>query len=136
MSDQTTAAAPHGSSFWADTLRRVIRNRAAVTGGIVVVIFVAVALSAPVLSPYDPLKGRLGERLRAPSAAHWLGTDELGRDVLSRVLHGARITAQVQVAAVGLALAVRTGLGPLSGYGGRPVESVALRRRRVLQDVS
>jgi peptide/nickel transport system permease protein len=132
MSDQTTAAAPHGSSFWADTVRRVIRNRAAVTGGIVVVIFVAVALSAPVLSPYDPLKGRLGERLRAPSAAHWLGTDELGRDVLSRVLYGARITVQIQLAAVGIALAVGAALGLTAGYVGRWVDQLIMRLMDIL----
>src|SRR2546427_9359373 len=64
MSDPARAAAPRGSGFWADTLHRVVRNRAAVAGGTVVVLFIAVALFAPVLSPYDPLKGRLGERLR------------------------------------------------------------------------
>src|SRR5262245_45025308 len=133
ISDSTrTAAAPRVSGFWADTLHRVVRNRAAVAGGIVVVMFVAVALSAPLLSPYDPLKGRLGERLRAPSAAHWLGTDELGRDVLSRVLYGARITAQVQVAAVGLALAIGTALGLLAGYVGRSVDQVVMRLMDIL----
>src|SRR5262249_30461773 len=103
-------ATARASGFWADTLHRVVRNRAAVTGGVVVAIFVVVAGLAPVLSPYDPLKGGLGNRLRAPSATHWLGTDELGRDVLSRVLYGARITAPIQVAAVGLGLVLGTAL--------------------------
>src|SRR5438046_10291536 len=88
MSDPARAAAPRGSGFWADTLHRVVRNRAAVAGGTVVVLFIAVALFAPVLSPYDPLKGRLGERLRAPSGAPWLGTDGLGRERLSPVPPG------------------------------------------------
>jgi peptide/nickel transport system permease protein len=132
MSDPTKAAAPRSSGFWADTLRRVVRNRAAVAGGIVVVIFVVVALFAPVLAPFDPLKGRLGERLRAPSSAHWLGTDELGRDVLSRVLHGARITVQIQLAAVGLALAVGAALGLMAGYVGRWVDQLIMRFMDVL----
>jgi peptide/nickel transport system permease protein len=132
MSDRTTAAAPRVSSFWADTLHRVVRNRAAVAGGTVVVIFIAVALFAPVLSPYDPLKGRLGERLRAPSGAHWLGTDELGRDVLSRVLHGARITVQIQLAAVGLALAIGAALGLAAGYIGRWVDQLIMRFMDIL----
>src|SRR5881628_4118068 len=119
MSDPTTSTASRASGFWADTLHRVVRNRAAVAGGAVIALFVVVALFAPVLAPYDPLKGRLGERLRAPSGAHWLGTDELGRDVLSRVLHGARITVQIQLAAVGLALAVGAALGLAAGYIGR-----------------
>src|SRR5438445_2726416 len=127
MSDPARAAAPRGSGFWADTLHRVVRNRAAVAGGTVVVLFIAVALFAPVLSPYDPLKGRLGERLRAPSGAHWLGTDDLGRDVLSRVLHGARITVQIQLAAVGLALAVGAALGLAAGYVGRWPDMLIMR---------
>src|SRR5437867_3180104 len=132
MSDPARAAAPRGSGFWADTLHRVVRNRAAVAGGTVVVLFIAVALFAPVLSPYDPLKGRLGERLRAPSGAHWLGTDELGRDVLSRVLHGARITVQIQLAAVGLALAVGAALGLAAGYIGRWVDQLIMRLMDIL----
>ena len=132
MSDPARAAAPRGSGFWAYTLHRVVRNRAAVAGGTVVVLFIAVALFAPVLSPYDPLKGRLGERLRAPSGAHWLGTDELGRDVLSRVLHGARITVQIQLAAVGLALAVGAALGLAAGYIGRWVDQLIMRLMDIL----
>src|SRR5215813_3642905 len=133
ITDSTrTAAAPRVSGFWADTLHRVVKNRAAVAGGIVVVIFVAVALSAPLLSPYDPLKGRLGERLRAPSAAHWLGTDELGRDVLSRVLHGARITIRIQLAAVGLALVIGAALGLTAGYIGRWVDQLIMRLMDIL----
>jgi peptide/nickel transport system permease protein len=132
MSDPPTAAAARASGFWADTLHRVVRNRAAVVGGTVVAIFVVVALFAPVLAPYDPLKGRLGDRLRAPSATHWLGTDELGRDVLSRVLHGARITAQVQVAAVGLAVAIGTVLGLLAGYVGRSTDQTIMRLMDIL----
>lgn len=125
-------AASRASGFWADTLHRVVRNRAAVVGGTVVGIFIVVALLAPALSPYDPLKGRLGDRLHAPSAVHWLGTDELGRDVLSRVLHGARITVQIQVAAVGLALVVGTALGLLAGYAGRSVDQVIMRFMDIL----
>jgi len=133
ITDSTrTAAARRVPGFWADTLHRVVRNRAAVAGGIVVVIFVAVALSAPLLSPYDPLKGRLGERLRAPSAAHWLGTDELGRDVLSRVLHGARITIRIQLAAVGLALVIGAALGLTAGYIGRWVDQLIMRLMDIL----
>jgi peptide/nickel transport system permease protein len=130
--DPGEPAAARRSGFWADTLRRVARNRAAMAGGTLVGIFVVMALLAPVLSPYDPLKGRLGERLRTPNPAHWLGTDELGRDVLSRVLHGARITAQIQVAAVGLALAVGTALGLIAGYVGRSVDQVIMRLMDIL----
>jgi peptide/nickel transport system permease protein len=113
--------------FWADALRRLTRSWAAWAGGVIVVMFVTAALLAPVLAPYEPLRGRLGERLRPPSAAHWLGTDELGRDVLSRVLYGARISLQIQVAAVGLALLAGTVLGIVAGYIGRWPDLLIMR---------
>ena len=130
--DPAPAAAPRGSSFWADTLHRVLGNRAAVAGAIVVLTFVVAALLAPVLAPFDPVKGRLGNRLLAPNTVHWLGTDELGRDVLSCVLYGARITAQIQVAAVGLALGVGAALGLLAGYVGRWVDQLIMRVMDIL----
>ena len=131
-SEPASAAAPRASGFWADTLRRVVRTRAAVVGGVLVGSFVLVALLAPLVAPYDPLKGRLGERLQSPSGAHWLGTDELGRDVLSRILHGARITVQIQLAAVGLALALGTALGLTAGYVGRWVDQLIMRFMDIL----
>src|SRR5712691_6057208 len=130
--DSAPTAAPRGSSFWADTLHRVLGNRAAVAGAIVVVTFVVAALLAPVLAPFDPLKGRLGNRLVAPNAVHWLGTDELGRDILSRVLYGARLTVQIQVAAVGLALVAGAALGLLAGYVGRWVDQLIMRFMDIL----
>src|SRR5712691_1409550 len=130
--DSAPTAAPRGSSFWADTLHRVRGNRAAVAGAIVVVTFVVAALLAPVLAPFDPLKGRLGNRLVAPNAVHWLGTDELGRDILSRVLYGARLTVQIQVAAVGLALVAGAALGLLAGYVGRWVDQLIMRFMDIL----
>src|SRR5215467_795260 len=83
--------------FWSDALRRIMKSRAAMSGGVIVGLFVLLA----VLAPYEPLRGRVVDRLQGPSAEHWLGTDELGRDVLSRVLYGARISLQIQIAAVG-----------------------------------
>lgn len=115
------------SGFWADTLRRVVRTRAAVAGGLIVATFVALALFAPTIAPHDPLKGRLAERLQTPGAAHWLGTDELGRDLFSRILYGARITIQIQLAAVSLALAVGTMLGLAAGYVGRWPDLIIMR---------
>jgi peptide/nickel transport system permease protein len=131
-SELEPAAAARPSGFWADTLRRVVRTRTAVVGGVLVGSFLVVALLAPVVAPYDPLKGRLGERLQPPSPAHWLGTDELGRDVLSRILHGARITVQIQLAAVGLALAVGTALGLTAGYVGRWPDQLIMRFMDIL----
>jgi len=117
------AASRRGRSpgFWTDAGRRILKSRAAISGGLVVVLFFALAAFAPALAPHEPLRGQLGERLLPPGPGHWLGTDELGRDVLSRVIYGARISLQIQVAAVGLALLVGTALGVIAGYvGGWP----------------
>ncbi|HRP47545.1 MAG TPA: glutathione ABC transporter permease GsiD, partial [Trueperaceae bacterium] len=73
-------------------LRRFLKNRAAIVGFVLVVLLIAAAALAPVLAPYAPDFQNLRMRLRAPSAAHIFGTDEFGRDVLSRVLHGARVS--------------------------------------------
>jgi len=87
------------------------------SGGVIIILFVALAALAPVLAPYAPLRGQLGERLQPPSTAHWFGTDELGRDVLSRVLYGARISLQIQV----------TALGVIAGYIGRWPDMLIMR---------
>ncbi|MEI8190501.1 MAG: ABC transporter permease, partial [candidate division NC10 bacterium] len=79
----------------AELWRRLRKNRAAVMGAGVVGIFVLLAILAPVLVPYDPIQGVLQDRLLSPSAAHWFGTDELGRDLFSRILYGARISLQI-----------------------------------------
>jgi peptide/nickel transport system permease protein len=97
------------------------------SGGLIVALFIALAGLAPVLAPYEPLRGQLGERLLPPSMSHWVGTDELGRDVLSRVLYGARISLQIQLAAVGLALVVGTTLGVVAGYVGRWPDMLIMR---------
>src|SRR5262249_32286778 len=131
-SEATSALSRRASGFWADVLRRVVRTRTAMVGGVLVGGLIVAAVLAPAIAPYDPLKGRLGERLRPPSGAHWLGTDELGRDVLSRILHGARITVQIQLAAVGLALAVGAALGLTAGYVGRWPDQLIMRFMDIL----
>ncbi|HKW95657.1 MAG TPA: ABC transporter permease [Methylomirabilota bacterium] len=119
--------APSSPGFWSDAGRRMLKSRAAMSGGLVVIVFILLAALAPLIAPYEPLRGQLGERLLSPSAGHWLGTDELGRDVLSRVLYGARISLQIQVAAVGLALLLGTVLGVIAGYVGRWPDMLIMR---------
>ncbi len=87
-------------------LVRLARNRLALVGMIITAIVVLIALLAPLLAPYDPLQLNLPERLQGPSRAHWMGTDHLGRDILSRVIFGARISLQVGVVAVALGTVV------------------------------
>ncbi|HKC10123.1 MAG TPA: ABC transporter permease [Methylomirabilota bacterium] len=125
--DLAPSRRPRSPGFWSDAFRRILKSRAAMSGGLVVALFIALAALAPVLAPYEPLRGQLGERLQPPSIGHWLGTDELGRDVLSRVLYGARISLQIQVAAVGLALVLGTALGVVAGYVGRWPDMLIMR---------
>jgi peptide/nickel transport system permease protein len=112
--------------------RRVLRHRGAVAGGIVVGAYLATAALGGWLSPHDASRGRLADRLQPPSVAHPFGVDELGRDVLSRVVAGARVSIAVQGAAVGLALAAGLVLGGLAGYGGRWTDEAISRALDVL----
>jgi peptide/nickel transport system permease protein len=116
----------------ADLWRRLRRNRAAVVGAGIVVVFVFLAVLAPFLVPYNPIQGILDDRLQSPSTAHWLGTDELGRDLLSRILYGARISLQIQIVAVVLALTVGVIFGALSGYLGGYVDTFIMRCMDIL----
>lgn len=116
----------------ADLWRRLRRNRAAVVGAGIVLVFVLLAVLAPVLVPYNPIQGNLNDRLLPFSGTHWLGTDELGRDLLSRILYGARVSLQIQIVAVLLALIVGVLLGSLSGYLGGYVDSLIMRCMDIL----
>ncbi|MEO6816043.1 MAG: ABC transporter permease, partial [Edaphobacter sp.] len=96
----------------------------AALGIVLLVIFLICALFAPWLAPYNPAKLDLTGRLMGPSAAHWFGTDELGRDILSRTIYGARISMIVAVSVVGLSLAVGLVAGCLSGFYGGVTDTI------------
>ncbi|HOZ34697.1 MAG TPA: ABC transporter permease, partial [Tabrizicola sp.] len=85
------------SSLWRDAWRRLKRNRLAVAGLVIIAALVVVAVFGPWLSPYDFLSQNLDLRNQPPSAQHWLGTDDLGRDVMSRLIYGARTAFMVAV---------------------------------------
>ncbi len=102
----------------ATTSRFLRRNVLTLIGIIVVIFWIVVSLSAPVIAPYDPLKQNVRERLQPPSATHLMGTDELGRDVLSRVLYGGRISLPVGFIIVIFATVIGAGLGSVAGYAG------------------
>jgi ABC-type dipeptide/oligopeptide/nickel transport system permease subunit len=99
---------------------------------VLVLLFVAVGLLAPWLSPHDPLRGDLARAREDPSREHWLGTDELGRDVLSRIIWGARLTLRVGFIAVAIGLLVGVPLGLVSGYVGGTFDLLAQRLVDVL----
>ncbi len=111
----------------ADFRERFLKNKIAVAGSIVVLTLFAVSLLAPWIAPYDPSAIDLKQVLAPPSAAHLFGTDQLGRDVLSRMIWGARISLKVGFVATGIAMLIGTILGALSGYYGRWVDAVIMR---------
>jgi peptide/nickel transport system permease protein len=105
-------------------LQRSKQQPLAALGILLLVIFLVCALFAPWLAPYDPARLDLTRRLMGPSAAHWFGTDELGRDILSRTIYGARISMIVAVSVVGLSLAVGVVVGCLSGFYGGVTDTI------------
>jgi peptide/nickel transport system permease protein len=109
--------------FW----RTFARNRLAVCGGVVVGVLVVVAVLAPVLAPWDPNRPDTRKILVGPSKSHWLGTDQIGRDVFSRVLHGSRISLAVGFVSVGIAALIGILLGATAGYQGGLVDGVIMR---------
>ena len=121
----------HTSQF-AEVWRRLKRNRAATIGGVIVLLFVAIAALAPLIAPYKPDEGDLAKRLNPPSREHLLGTDPLGRDLLSRVIYGARISLQIQIVSVVIALVVGTLLGMIGGYYGGKFDHLIMRLMDIL----
>jgi len=108
-------------------LRRLRHNPLAVAGAVIVVLLFFVALAAPWLSPWDPGEFDARHVLEGPSRAHLLGTDGIGRDVLSRMLYGARVSLMVGFVAVGISTAVGVSLGAVSGFFGGFVDAVIMR---------
>lgn len=109
------------------TLRRFLRHRGAVTGACLIGLFLLIAASAPWIAPHPPLEQELTRRLQPPSSEHLLGTDDFGRDLLSRVLHGSRISLTVGLVAVVLALAVGGTLGLVAGFYGGAADLLLMR---------
>jgi peptide/nickel transport system permease protein len=118
---------PRESSPGRRALSRLMRRPSAVLGLIVVAAFVGIALAAPLLAPYDPIATSWSAIRKAPSAAHLFGTDELGRDVFSRVIFGARASLQAGVVSVLISLSLGIPIGLLAGYIGRWTDGVISR---------
>ena len=117
----------NNSSLWQDAIRRLIQNRAAMIGGITVLILIVLAVFAPWIAPYSYSYQNLDLGASPPSAEHLLGTDVLGRDLLSRLLYGARISLLVGFVATGVALVIGVSWGIVAGYFGGRVDSVMMR---------
>jgi len=116
-------------SQWVEVCRRLKRNKMAVLGLIILIILVLLAVFADVIANYDNvvIKQNLAHRLQGPSAAHWLGTDEFGRDIFARLVHGTRVSLQVGIVAVGISIVIGGILGAVAGYYGGKLDNTIMR---------
>ena len=108
-------------------LRRLFNRKGAVVGLAVIAAFVVIAAFAPFVSPYDPIATSWSLVRKAPSAQHWFGTDDLGRDILARVIYGARASLMAGAISVGIALAIGVPFGLLAGYRGGFIDALISR---------
>ena len=115
--------------------RRFRRNKQAMVGMCMLLLMIFSAIFASVISPYDPLQQDIINRLQPPSAAHFFGTDELGRDIFSRILYGSRISLTVGLIAVSISSVVGCALGAIAGYYGGVFDNVIMRCTDVLMAI-
>jgi len=121
------AAAPANAKPWQRAVRRLLKRRGAMVGAVVVLFFVVVAVAAPLIAPYEPVATSWSAVRKPPSLEHWFGTDEIGRDVLSRVIFGARASLLAGVVSVCISLACGVPIGLISGYVGGFLDGLLMR---------
>jgi oligopeptide transport system permease protein len=113
--------------LYRDAWRRLLKNKLAVAGMVTIVILIMMAILAPILAPYDPNRLFPGQSYVRPNAEHWMGTDDVGRDVLSRLLYGARVSLAVGILVQGIILVIGTIVGGIAGYFGGRVDNLLMR---------
>lgn len=114
------------------TLRLLSRNPSALAGLVIILVMVTMAVLAPVLAPYSPVQINLGDRLSPPSAAHLFGADEVGRDILSRVIYGARISLRIGLLVILVAGGLGTLIGAISGFFGKHIDNLIMRAMDII----
>ncbi len=122
-------------SQWGDVLRRLLRNKLAMVGLAIVLIIVLAVVFADVISPYDYAEQNPTQKLQFPSAEHILGTDNYGRDLFSRLLHGGRISLLVALMSVAISMCIGAVLGALAGYFGGVFELIIMRLMDIIMSV-
>jgi len=131
MSATTALAAPANGAVaqspWRRALRRLFRSRAATIALAAVAAMIALAVLAPWLAPFDPLATSFALVRKVPSATHWFGTDEVGRDILARVIWGARASLAAGVISVSIAIGLGLPLGMVAGYAGGWIDAIVSR---------
>jgi len=126
--NEDTITPPAEPGFWKESWYQLARNRAAMTGLIIISIFALLAVFAPLAAPEDPLEQTISARMTPPfTDGHILGTDDLGRDLLSRIIYGGRISLIIGIVSVGISLLIGITLGMTSGFFGGWVDKVIMR---------
>lgn len=114
---------PEWKSFW----KRFVRHKLALVGVVLLIILVGMAILAPVIAPHDPNRISLINRLASPGLENWLGTDETGRDVFSRLVFGARVSLSIGIAATLVSIIVGSLIGAFSGFVGGTIDTILMR---------
>jgi peptide/nickel transport system permease protein len=112
---------------WLEAAHRLGKSKIGMSGLIIILLLLLMAIFAPVIAPYNPNEQNILFRYQAPSAKHWLGTDEMGRDILSRIIYGSRISLRVGLYSISLALLIGVTLGLLAGYYGNLLDMIIMR---------
>ena len=112
--------------------RTIGQNKAAVVGGFIILFYILMTILAPILAPYDPFEIELKDKLQGPSAMHWMGTDDKGRDILSRILYGSRLSLAVGFSSVFFGAFFGILLGLIAGYYGKWVDTIISRTLDVM----
>ncbi|MCI5724764.1 MAG: nickel transporter permease [Fusobacterium gastrosuis] len=117
------------NSQWAEIARMLAKNKMAMLGLVILIILVVLALFADVIADYETvvIKQNLSNRLVPPNSENWLGTDEFGRDIFARLIHGARVSLKVGILAVGLSIIIGGTLGAIAGFYGGYIDNVIMR---------
>lgn len=132
VSSSQLNAPPRADSLWLAAWRRMLRQPLAIVSGTIVLLLIFTALFGPMLAPYGPNEINMANTFAPPSLNHPFGTDDFGRDVLSRILVGARVSLQVGLIAVSLSATAGTLLGLVAGYTGRLVDEIIMRAMDIL----
>ncbi|RIK42110.1 MAG: peptide ABC transporter [Chloroflexi bacterium] len=131
----TLTLAPKQRSLWGDATRRLVRNRLSIIGLIITSLLLFMALFGPMLAPYSYTEQDLMHVAQMPSAEHWLGTDEIGRDIFSRILYGARTATLVSFFSTSISMLIGLILGAIAGYGGRWADMIIGRLTDVVMSI-
>ncbi len=120
------------NTLWRDAFRRLFRHRLAMFGALILLFVAVMGIFGPAITPYDPNGMDFGNRFAIPSIQHWMGTDDFGRDIFSRIIIGARVSLQVGFVAVSVATIIGTSLGLVAGNSTRITDEIIMRAMDVL----